>query len=64
MIKKEFESVPNIDINTPLKAPIKESTEYEMGVTPKNKSLYVLGIIVFAGISLLVLIILFLYLKN
>jgi hypothetical protein len=64
MIKEEFESVPNIDINTPLKAPIKESTEYEMGVTPKNKTLYALGIFGFIGITFLVLIILFLYLKN
>ena len=44
MIKEEAKPIPNIDINAPIKAPIEESTEYEMGVTPKNKALYVLGI--------------------
>jgi hypothetical protein len=61
---KETNPVPQVDINSPLKAPIKESTEYETGVTPKNKTLYALGIFGFIGITFLVLIILFLYLKN
>ena len=46
-------AVPSVDINAPIKALIEESTDYVGGVTPKNKLLYILGIISFMGIVLL-----------
>ena len=46
--------VPKVDIDAPLAAQIEKSTEYEGGVTPKNRFLYVLGIFSFIGICLLV----------
>src|SRR3972149_3720829 len=61
-MNKEEKPVPEVDINAPLKAPLEHSTEYEPGVTPKNKLLYILGIISFLGISLLAVSILVFYL--
>jgi hypothetical protein len=49
--------VPKMDINAPIKVPIGEpgeSTEYATGVTPKNRLLYVLGLVGFVVLSLLV----------
>src|SRR3989344_7618378 len=46
-------AVPSVDINAPIKALIEESTDYVGGETPKNKLLYILGIISFMGIVLL-----------
>lgn len=56
--------VPEIDINVPINAPIEESTGYETKVSPKNKFLYILGIIALLGIVLLTGIILVFYLRG
>ncbi|HET7099052.1 MAG TPA: LytR C-terminal domain-containing protein [Patescibacteria group bacterium] len=62
MVDKINKEVPQIDINTPLKVAIEESTDYKMGVTPKNKLLYIFGIVGFIGIGILVSSLLIFYL--
>src|SRR5260221_2513861 len=45
--------IPTVDINAPLKSEINEAgAEYKGGVTPKNKFLYILGILCFVVITI------------
>lgn len=49
----DVHSVPEVDVNAPLKAPIGDPTDYQTALTPENKFFYVAGIFVFALISLI-----------
>ena len=56
--------VPKIDMNASLTVPMDKSTNYDTGVTPKNKYLYILGIFGFAGIILSTCVIFYFYLTG